>query len=116
MRRSMLKAKIHRATVTAAELHYEGSLTIDANLLEAADILHHEEIHVWNVTRGSRLTTYAIPGEPGSGVICVNGAGAHLVQPRDLIIIATFAQVEDAELRDWKPRVIFVDEKNRARK
>jgi aspartate 1-decarboxylase len=112
----MLKAKIHRATVTAAELHYEGSLTIDANLLEAADILPHEEIHVWNVTRGSRLTTYAIPGEPGSGVVCVNGAGAHLVQPGDLIIVATFAQVEDAELRDWKPRVIFVDEKNRVRK
>jgi aspartate 1-decarboxylase len=116
MRRSMLKAKIHRATVTAAELHYEGSLTIDQNLLEAADILHFEEIHVWNVTRGSRLVTYAIPGEPGSGVVCVNGAGAHLVQPGDLVIVATFAQVEDREIRDWKPRIVFVDEKNRVRK
>src|SRR6516164_4095822 len=97
MRRSMLKSKIHRATVTEANLHYEGSLTVDAGLLEAADILPFEEIHVWNVTRGSRLVTYAMAGEPGSGIVCVNGAGAHLAQPGDLIIVASFVQKKDKQ-------------------
>jgi aspartate 1-decarboxylase len=109
----MLKSKIHRATVTAAELHYEGSLTIDGALLEAADILPHEEIHVWDVTRGSRLVTYALPGEPNSAVVCVNGAGAHLVHPGDLVIIATFAQMEEDEVRRHKPRVVLIGEGNR---
>jgi aspartate 1-decarboxylase len=112
MRRSMLKSKIHRATVTAADLDYEGSLTIDASLMEAADLLPNEEIHVWDVTNGSRLTTYAMRGEPGSGVICVNGAGAHLIKPGDLVIIASFAQMEEAEARAYRPKIILVDEKN----
>jgi len=115
MRRIMLKSKIHRATVTEANLNYEGSLTVDANLLEAADIWPHEQIHVWNVTRGTRLITYAMLGERGSGVMCVNGAGAHLNGPGDIIIVAAFADLEDAEARALKPKVIFVDEKNRAK-
>ena len=115
MRRSMLKSKIHRATVTEANLDYEGSLTIDADLLEASDILPFEEIHVWNVTRGSRLTTYAMRGEPGSGVVCVNGAGAHLVRPGDLVIIATYTEVDDEDSRDWRPTVVLVDERNRVK-
>jgi aspartate 1-decarboxylase len=113
MRRSMLKSKIHRARVTAADVNYEGSLTLDAGLLEAADILPHEQVHVWNVTRGTRLTTYAIAGEPGSGVVCVNGAAAHLARPGDVIIVATFADVDEAAARNHRPRVIFVDERNR---
>src|SRR5215472_16217303 len=95
-RRTMLKSKIHRATVTHADVDYEGSLTLDASLLEAADILPFEEVHVWNVTRGTRLRTYAMSGEAGSGVACVNGAAAHLARPGDLIIVATYTQLEDA--------------------
>jgi aspartate 1-decarboxylase len=113
MRRSMLKSKLHRARVTGADVNYEGSLTLDGSLLEAADILPHEQVHVWNVTRGTRLTTYAIAGEPGSGVVCVNGAAAHLARPGDLIIVATFAEIDDADARSHRPRVVFVDEKNR---
>ena len=113
MRRVLFKAKIHRAKVTEADLHYEGSVTIDANLMEAADILPFEQVHVWNVDRGTRLTTYAIRGEAGSGVICINGAAAHLVGPGDLVIIATFADYEEAEARTHKPKVVLVDEKNR---
>jgi aspartate 1-decarboxylase len=115
MRRSMLKAKIHRATVTHADLEYEGSLTLDAALLDAADILPFEEVHVWNVTRGARLRTYAIVGERGSGVVCVNGAAAHLAQPGDLIIIATFAEMEDEAARRHRPRILHVDANNRIR-
>src|SRR5207248_986099 len=115
MRRSMLKSKIHRATVTHADVDYEGSLTLDAALLEAADILPFEEVHVWNVTRGTRFRTYAIVGEPGSGVVCANGAAAHLAQPGDLVIVATFAQVEDAEARVHRPRVVLVDASNKIR-
>jgi aspartate 1-decarboxylase len=113
MRRFMLKSKIHRAHVTDADVHYEGSLTVDGSLLEAADILPHEQVHVWNVTRGTRLTTYAIAGEPGSGVMCVNGAAAHLARPGDVIIVATFADFDDAAARSHRPRVVFVDERNR---
>jgi aspartate 1-decarboxylase len=113
MLRSMLKSKIHRATVTHADVDYEGSLTLDASLLEAADILPNEEVHVWNVTRGTRLRTYAIPGEPGSGVVCVNGAAAHLARPGDLVIVATFTYLEDAAARMHKPRVVLVGEQNR---
>jgi aspartate 1-decarboxylase len=115
MQRSLLKAKIHRATVTHADVSYEGSLTLDSRLLEAADILANEEVHIWDVTRGTRLRTYAIAGESGSGVVCINGAAAHLVHPGDLVIIATFAQVDEAEARSHQPRIIFVDEQNRVR-
>jgi aspartate 1-decarboxylase len=113
MRRVMFKSKIHRATVTEADLDYEGSVTIDASLMEAADILSQERVDVWNVTRGTRLQTYAMAGQPGSGVICINGAAAHLVKPGDLVIIATFADFDEAEARSHKPRVVLVDEKNR---
>jgi aspartate 1-decarboxylase len=113
MRRHMMKSKLHRATVTAAELHYEGSLTVDADLLDAADILPNEQIHVWDVTNGTRLTTYALPGKRGSGEVCVNGAGAHLIRPGDLVIIATFADFDDAEARAHKPTVVLLGEGNR---
>jgi aspartate 1-decarboxylase len=113
MRRVMFKSKIHRATVTQADLDYEGSLTLDPHLLEAADILPNEQVHVWNVTRGTRLSTYAIAGEIGSGVVCINGAAAHLVSPGDLVIIATFAEMDEADARKHRPRVVLVDAKNR---
>jgi aspartate 1-decarboxylase len=112
-RRSMLKSKIHRATVTHADVDYEGSITLDRQLLEAADIVPFEEVHVWNVTRGTRLRTYAMVGEPGSGLVCINGAAAHLAHPGDLVIIATFTQMDDQAARHFKPKVILVDEKNR---
>jgi aspartate 1-decarboxylase len=115
MRRSMLKSKLHRVTVTEANLDYEGSLTIDVALLEAADILPFEKIHVWNVTSGSRLRTYAMIGERDSGMICVNGAAARLVQPGDRIIIATFAWLEESEIHRHRPRVVLVNERNRVR-
>lgn len=111
--RFMLKSKIHRATVTHANVDYEGSVTLDPQLLEAADILPYEEVHVWNVTRGTRLRTYAIVGEPHSGVVCINGAAAHLARPGDLVIIATFTPLSDAEARTFKPRFVRVDAKNR---
>jgi aspartate 1-decarboxylase len=115
MRRSMLKSMIHRATVTHADVDYEGSLTLDADLLEAADILPFEEVHVWNVTRGMRFRTYAMAGEPGSGVVCVNGAAAHLAGPGDLIIVATFDEMDEAEARRHRPKVLLLDERNRIR-
>jgi aspartate 1-decarboxylase len=90
-------------------------VTLDPNLLEAADILPYEQVHVWNVTRGTRLITYAIAGEPGSGVCCINGAAAHRVQPGDVVIIATFTELEEAEARRHRPRVVLVDEKNRVK-
>ena len=111
--RSLFKSKIHRATVTHADVEYEGSVTIDVDLLEAADILPYEEVHIWNVTRGTRLATYAMIGQRGSGTICVNGAAAHLVKPGDIIIISTFAQVAEADAREFKPRVVLVDGNNR---
>ena len=113
--RSMLKSKLHRATVTHADVDYDGSLTLDRDLLEAADILPWEEVHVWNVTRGTRLRTYAMIGEAGSGVMCVNGAAAHLAHPGDLIIVATFTQMDDEAARRHVPRVVLVDERNRVR-
>jgi aspartate 1-decarboxylase len=113
MRRSMLKSKIHRATVTHGDVDYEGSLTLDANLLDGADILPFEEVHVWNVTRGTRFRTYAILGDRDSGVVCVNGAAAHLAGPGDLIIIATFAEMDDLAARRHQPRVLHVDGNNR---
>jgi len=113
MRRSLFKSKIHRARVTHADLTYEGSVTIDEALLRAADILPYERVHIWNASNGARLETYALPGEAGSGVICVNGAAARHAQPGDVIIIATFADVEEAEARAWKPVVVRVDAGNR---
>lgn len=112
MQRFMFKSKIHRATVTATNQDYEGSITIDANLLEAADILPYEQVHVWNVTLGARLVTYALRGEAGSGTVCINGAGAHLVHPGDVVIIATFTSMEDPAARKHQPRVVFVNDQN----
>ena len=111
--RTMLRGKIHRATVTGADLHYEGSVTIDVDLLEGADILPHEQVDIWNVTNGERFTTYALPGQRGSGVVCINGAAAHKASRGDLVIIAAFAQVEEAEARTWTPPCVFVDGRNR---
>ena len=98
MRRTLLKSKIHRATVTQAELHYEGSVTIDKLLLEAANIIDHERVEIYNITNGNRLATYAIDGAPGSGVICINGAAAHLVNPGDMVIIASYAEYSEDEI------------------
>src|SRR5207244_9754904 len=114
-RHSMLKPKIPRATVTHADVDYEGSIKLDRQLLEAADILPFEEVHVWNVTRGTRLRTYAMVGEPGSGIVCINGAAAHLAHPGDIVIIATFSQMTDDEARAHQPLVILVDQHNRIR-
>ena len=112
MKRTMLKSKIHRATVTEANVDYEGSITIDADLLKAADIVPYEQVDVLDITNGSRLQTYVIAGEPGSGEICINGAAAHLVKPHDLVIICSYVQVDDAECRDWPGIRVFVDGKN----
>lgn len=110
--RSFFRSKIHRATVTHADLDYEGSLSIDRTLLIEADIAPYEEVHVWNITRGTRLTTYAIEAPAGSGVICANGAAAHLVKPQDLIIIATFHWVPSSE-GIAPPTVVHVDAENK---
>ena len=110
---AFLKAKIHRATVTHADLEYEGSVSIDEDLLEAAGIMEYEAVHVWNITRGSRLQTYAIRGPRGSGVVCINGAAAHLNKPGDLVILASFAELEESEARTFKPTVVLVDSQNR---
>jgi len=113
MERKMLKSKIHRATITGADLHYEGSITIDLDLMEAADIIPYEAVCVWDVNNGSRLETYAIEGERGSGVICLNGAAARLVAPQDLVIIASFVNMSEAEAQAHEPKLVFVDDKNR---
>lgn len=111
--RTMLRGKIHRATVTGAELDYEGSVTIDVDLLERADILPYERVDIWNVTNGERFSTYAIAGQRGSGVVCINGAAAHKARKGDIVIIAAFATVPEHEARTWRPRCVFVDEHNR---
>lgn len=113
MRRTMMKSKLHRLTVTESNLEYEGSLTIDEDLLEAADILPNEQVHVWDVTNGNRLTTYALAGKAGSGIVCVNGAGAHLIKPGDVVIVATYATMKDKDARRFKPLVILVEAGNR---
>lgn len=113
MRRTLLKSKIHRATVTEADLHYVGSITIDRDLLEAADIVELERIEIYNVTRGTRLNTYVIPGEAGAGEICINGAAAHLVKPGDIVILCTYAEFKESEVNGHKATVIQVDENNR---
>ncbi|GAA3003661.1 aspartate 1-decarboxylase [Streptosporangium longisporum] len=113
MQRIMLKSKIHRATVTEANLHYIGSVTIDPDLMEAADLLVGEQVHIVDINNGSRLETYVIEGERGSGMICINGAAARLVAPGDLVIIIGYMTVSDQEARELEPRVVFVDERNR---
>ena len=115
MMRKMLRAKIHRATVTQADVDYEGSITIDRRLLDATDLLPNEAVCVWNVTNGNRFETYAVEGPPDSGVICVNGAAAHLVSPGDLVIIAAYTWLAEAEARVHEPKVVFVDGENRIR-
>lgn len=115
MRRRMFASKIHRATVTVADVDYEGSVTIDADLLDTACILEWEEVHIWDVTNGARLATYAIAGPRGSGVIGINGAAAHLIHPGDVVILATFVELDDAEAREHQPTAVFVDEHNRVK-
>lgn len=112
MMRTMLGGKIHRATVTDANLEYEGSVTVDQDLLDSADILTGEAVDIWDVTNGSRVRTYALAGPRGSGVVCVNGAAAHLVHPGDLVIVATFVTLDNAEAHAWQPHVVFVDAGN----
>ncbi|MGZ4427207.1 MAG: aspartate 1-decarboxylase [Nocardioidaceae bacterium] len=113
MLRTMMKSKIHRATVTQADLHYVGSVTVDEDLLDAADLLPGELVHIVDITNGARLETYTIAGERGSGVIGINGAAARLVQPGDLVILIAYAQMETAEARELKPHVVFVDADNK---
>ncbi len=113
MRRTLMKSKIHRARVTEADLHYVGSITIDPELMAAADLLEHERVEIYDVTNGERLATYAIPGKPGAGEICINGAAAHKARPGDLVIIASYAEYEEAEARAHVPTVVFVDRDNR---
>ena len=113
MMRIMMKSKIHRATVTQADLDYVGSVTLDAALMEAADLLEGEQVAIVDITNGARIETYVIPGPRGSGVIGINGAAAHLVHPDDLVIIMSYAVLDDAEARSLEPRVVHVDERNR---
>ena len=113
MMRMMMKSKIHRATVTQADLHYVGSVTIDASLMEAADLLDGEQVAIVDVTNGARLETYAIAGEADSGIIGINGAAARLVDPGDVVIIISYAAMDDAEARNFEPKIVHVDEKNR---
>jgi len=111
----MLKSKLHRATVTHADVDYEGSLTLDRTLLDAAGILPWEEVRIWNVTRGTRLQTYAMEAPADSGIVCVNGAAAHLARPGDVVIIATFVVLDEAEARVHRPKLILLDGFNRIR-
>lgn len=113
MLRTMLKSKVHRATVTHADLHYVGSLTVDRDLMDAADLLPGEKVSIVDVANGARLETYVIEGERGSGVIGVNGAAAHLIHTGDLVIVISYTQLEDAEARSYVPAVVHVDENNR---
>ena len=113
MHRTLLKSKIHRATVTEADLDYHGSITIDRALMEAADLVEHELVHIYNITNGARLSTYVIPGPTESGTIGINGAAAHLAKPDHLIIIASYAQVDEQERDGYEPRIVHVDAHNR---
>ena len=112
---NFLKAKLHRATVTEADLHYEGSITIDRNLLDEAGILIHERVEVYDITNGNRFSTYAIEGPRGSGKICINGAAAHLCKPGDLVIICAYVGLSSAELEGYVPKVVLLDEKNKSK-
>lgn len=113
MLRTMMTSKIHRATVTQADLHYVGSVTIDQDLLDAADLLEGEQVTIVDITNGARLETYAIAGERGTGVIGINGAAAHLVHPGDLVIIIAYGMMNEAELQTYSPHVVFVDADNK---
>ena len=115
MRRRMMKSKIHRATVTEANLEYEGSITIDRDLMDAADLLPYEKIDIYDCTNGQRLSTYVITGPRGSGVICINGAAAHRVKPGDQVILASYVQLTTNEARAYQPRICFVDGTNALR-
>ena len=112
MRRTMLKSKIHRATVTGSDLHYVGSITVDADLLEAADVLEHEMVHVLDIDNGARFETYTIAGERGSGELTINGAAARLVHTGDRVIVVSYAEYDEHELRDYEPRVVHVNDDN----
>ncbi len=112
MFRTLLKSKIHRATVTDADLHYEGSVSIDENLLEASDILPHEHVHIWDVTNGNRFETYALSAPRGSGTICINGAAAHLAKKGDIVIITSFMVMPDEKSAAHQPKVVLVDNHN----
>jgi len=113
MQRTLLKSKIHRATVTEANLDYQGSVTIDPLLMDAADLLAFERVEIYNVTNGERFATYAIPGRRGAGEICINGAAAHKARPGDLVILASYAVYEEEAARRHRPALVFVDEANR---
>ena len=113
MMRIMMKSKIHRATVTQADLHYVGSVTLDAALMEAADLLHGEQVAIVDITNGARIETYVIPGTRGSGIIGINGAAAHMVHEGDLVIIMSYAMLDEAEARALEPRIVHVDGHNR---
>ena len=113
MIRTMLKCKIHRATVTEAVLHYEGSITIDETLMEAAGLVEYEQVHIYNIDNGNRFSTYVIRGVRDSGVVCLNGAAARQVSRGDLVIIANYAAYDETELADFRPTLVYVDAKNR---
>jgi aspartate 1-decarboxylase len=113
MQRHLMKSKIHRATITSADLNYEGSLTLDEDLMEAADLLRHEEIQVVNVNNGARFTTYVIPGPRGSGVVQLNGAAARLGMAGDLVILISYGVFDESESQNHRPQVVFVDNRNR---
>ncbi len=116
MQRIMLKSKLHRATVTDAQLHYEGSITIDEDLMDAADILPYEQVDIYNVTNGERFSTYVIKGKRGSGVICLNGAAARKAHKGDLVIIADYVMVDGEEAKNWTVKCFLLDENNRIRR
>ncbi|MEN0127942.1 MAG: aspartate 1-decarboxylase [Brevundimonas sp.] len=113
LQRTMMTGKIHRATVTQADLHYVGSVTVDADLLAAADLLPGQQVDIVDVTNGARLTTYAIAGEAGSGQVCINGAAAHLIHPGDIVILIAYGLLSDAEARTYAPHVVLVDSDNK---
>jgi aspartate 1-decarboxylase len=113
MRRTMFKSKIHRGRVTGSDLNYVGSITVDADLLDAADILEHELVHVLDIDNGARFETYTIAGERGSGDMCINGAAARLVHTGDRVIVVSYAEYDEEELKRYEPRVVHVDEDNR---
>jgi aspartate 1-decarboxylase len=113
MQRFLLKSKIHRATVTEANLDYEGSVTIDEDLMRAANIVEYEQVHIYDVTNGNRIITYAMIGPAGSGTICINGAAAHKVHPGDLVILATYSLMSEKDQQHFKPVIVQVDKKNR---
>ena len=116
MQLKIFKSKIHRATITAADLHYEGSITIDYKLMETANIYKYEAVWIWNINNGERLMTYVIEGEPDSGIICLNGSAARLCQPGDLVIITSFVDMTPQELLMFEPTVVLVDEHNKIKK